>query len=244
MTPFFGQSARSARAFDRLYRRHVGDVYRYALALLDDPADAEAVTQTTFLNAHRALEHGTRPGKPRSWLLGIAHTVCRRRARHAPRADHLAESLVPDGPGLRAEDVQRALGHLPFHERAALIMRELEGRSCPEIAELLELSLGAVETLIFRARRALREQLEDALTCEGAELAISRQLDGRLDRLQKGALRAHLRQCGRCVAFAYHQNAQREALRSLATVPVPAGLATLFGGPGSHLGDPRIAAID
>src|SRR5919109_5407976 len=97
-----------------------------------------------------------------------------------------------------ADDIRRALGHLAFNQRAALVMRELEGRSYAEIAEILEISPSAVETLIFRARRALREQLEFSLTCGEAELAISRQLDGRLSRKEKGALRAHLRECKEC----------------------------------------------
>src|SRR5205807_6342027 len=122
---------------------------------------------------------------------------------------------------LTAEDIRRALGHLAFNQRAALVMRELEGRSYVEIAEILEISASAVETLIFRARRALREQLESSLTCGEAELAISRQLDGRLSRRQRGALRAHLRECKECAAFARRQRAQRSALRSLAAVPIP-----------------------
>ena len=97
-------------------------------------------------------------------------------------------------------------------------LRELEGRSYAEIGEILELSPSAVETLIFRARRALREQLETSLTCGEAELAISRQLDGRLTRAEKGALRAHLRECKECAGFARRQRAQRTAIRSLAAV--------------------------
>ena len=100
-----------------------------------------------------------------------------------------------DDDALTAEDIRRALGHLAFNQRAALVMRELEGRTYEEIAEILELSVSAVETLIFRARRALREQLEDGITCHEAEFAISRQLDGRLPRKERGALRAHLREC-------------------------------------------------
>ena len=61
-------------------------------------------------------------------------------------------------------------------------MRELEGRSYKEIAAALEVSESAVETLIFRARRALREQLEGSLTCGQAEQLLSRQLDGELAR--------------------------------------------------------------
>src|SRR5207249_12317507 len=103
-------------------------------------------------------------------------------------------------------------------------MRELEGRSYQEIAEILDPSVSAVETLIFRARRALREQLEESITCHEAELSISRQLDGRLSRRDKGALRAHLRECEDCASFARRQRAQRGAIRSLALIPPPSTL--------------------
>src|SRR5215831_18835587 len=73
------------RAFERLYRKHVNDVYRYSLALVRSEADAEDVTQTTFLNAFRAYQQGERPRKSKSWLLAIAHNVCRQRFRHQAR---------------------------------------------------------------------------------------------------------------------------------------------------------------
>src|SRR6202011_5391435 len=106
------------------------------------------------------------------------------------------------------EGLRRALSHLAFNERAALVMRELEGLSYAEIADVLEVSASAVETLVFRARRALREQLEGALTCGGAEPAISKQLDGRLSRAGRGALRAHLRECPECGTYARRQRGQ------------------------------------
>ena len=115
-------------------------------------------------------------------------------------------------------------------------MRELEGRSYAEIAEILDVSTSAVETLIFRARRALREQLEGSLTCGEAEFAISRQLDGRLSRQEKAQLRAHLRECAECAAFARRQRAQRGALKTLALVPVPSSVTSLFGGGGTAIG--------
>src|ERR671922_231239 len=65
-----------------------------------------------------------------------------------------------------------------------------ERRSYAEIAEILGLSVSAIETLLFRARRALREQIEGTLTCDGAERALSRQLDGQLPRAERGHLRA------------------------------------------------------
>jgi RNA polymerase sigma factor (sigma-70 family) len=212
-------------------------VYRYALAVMRNPADAEDVTQTTFLNAYRSyVEKGSRPEKPQNWLIAIAHNVCRQRFRQSSRrpaevgfeddiADTIADDDTPSG-----EDIRRALGHLAFNQRAALVMRELEGRSYVEIAEILDVSTSAVETLIFRARRALREQLEGSITCGDAEFAISRQLDGRLPRGERGQLRAHLRECAECSSFARRQRAQRGALKTLALVPVPTSLTSLFGG--------------
>src|SRR5436309_5858261 len=73
------------KAFEQLYRQYVGDVYRFALALLRNPADAEDVTQTTFLNAYRALESGERLRLPQTWLFEIAHNAARSRVRRAMR---------------------------------------------------------------------------------------------------------------------------------------------------------------
>jgi RNA polymerase sigma-70 factor (ECF subfamily) len=243
MTPLLAQRPRSDRAFERMYRRHVGDVYRYALAVMRNPADAEDVTQTTFLNAYRAyVEKGNRPEKPQNWLIAIAHNVCRQRFRQSARRpsevsfeDDIADAVV-DEEAPSGEDIRRALSHLAFNQRAALVMRELEGRSYAEISEILGLSTSAVETLIFRARRALREQLEGSLTCGEAEFAISRQLDGRLPRTEKGQLRAHLRECSECASFARRQRAQRGALKTLALVPIPSSLTSLFGGGGAAVG--------
>jgi len=150
-------------AFEKLYRRHVKDVYHYALALLRNPADAEDVTQTTFLNAYRAFQRGEEIRKPQNWLIKIAHNVARtryarisRRVKEVPLEDHVEHLAVAEEEKPNVEGVLRALGRLPFNQRAALIMRELEGRSYTEIADALDVSVPAVETLIFRARRSLK----------------------------------------------------------------------------------------
>src|ERR671935_523411 len=234
MTPILARQ-KPDRSLERLYKKHAGDVYRYALVVLRNEADAEDVTQTTFMNAYRALERGERPHTPQNWLIAIAHNVCRQRFRQSQRRpnevelnEELAEAYVEEDP-VSAEDIRRALGHLGFNQRAALVMRELEGRSYQEIAEILDVSMSAVETLIFRARRALREQLDEGITCHEAELAISRQLDGRLPRKERGALRAHLRECDECAHFARSQRAQRGAIKSLALIPLPSSLSSFFG---------------
>ena len=237
------------RAFERMYRKHATEVYRYALAIVRDTGDAEDVTQTTFLNAFRALQRGERPQKAKSWLLAIAHNVCLQRFRNASRRpqqvafdEELAEAAVPD-ESPSADDLVRALQQLSFNQRSALVMRELEGRSYAEIGEILGLQVSAVETLLFRARRALREQLETSITCGEAEELLSRQLDGHLPRAERGALRAHLRACEECAHLARSQRAQRSAWKALSIVPLPGSLGSLFGGGGGAVATGMAAKV-
>jgi RNA polymerase sigma factor (sigma-70 family) len=150
-------------AFERLYRRYVKDVYHYALAMLRNPADAEDITQTTFLNAYRAMQRGEEPLKPHNWLIKIAHNAARtryarstRRVSEVPLEDHMDALAVTDDEKPDLREVLDALGRLPLNQRGALVMRELEGRSYADIAETLGVSVPAVETLIFRARRSLK----------------------------------------------------------------------------------------
>ena len=119
MTPLLGQLPRSERSFERLYRRHVHDVYRYSLAVLRNAADAEDVTQTTFMNAYRAYQRGERPEAPKNWLIAIAHNVCRQRFRQSSRRvqevvfdENVAESFAPDEEEAApsADAIRRALG--------------------------------------------------------------------------------------------------------------------------------------
>ena len=238
VTPLLARRRRAAdRSFERFYEQHVHAVYRYALAVLHNAADAEDVTQTTFLNAYRAFQRDERPHKPRNWLIKIAHNVCRQRFRESSRRprevefdDALAAAPPHDADAPTATEIRRALGFLAFNQRAALVMRELEDRSYAEIAEVLDISVSAVETLLFRARRALREQLEGGLTCQEAKLTLERLQDRKLSASERGALRAHLRECQDCATLERRQRAQRAALKHLGTVPLPASLASFFGG--------------
>ena len=236
MTAIFVQRQSGDKAFERLYLSHVRDVYRYALMVLRNRDDAEDVAQTTFMKAYRAYQRGDRPRHPRQWLITIAHNTCVTRIRDAKRRPQevaLEEQLVvpnPAGGGdVDVRELVRAVGALSFNQRSALVMRELEGRTYAEIAEVLELSTSAVETLLFRARRALREQLEGTLTCGEAERVLSLQLDGRLPKDERPRLRAHLRECAECATLARRQRARRAALRSLGPLPLPASLASWGG---------------
>ena len=149
-------------AFEQLYRKHAREVYQYALALTANPADAEDVAQTAFLNAYRAYQRGERPHKPHNWLISITHNVCRMRWRQAgSRPNEVAFDEAPEPVAVEQERpdldaVLTALASLTFNQRAAIVMRELEGRSYQEIAGVLDLSVSAVEALLFRARRRLQ----------------------------------------------------------------------------------------
>jgi RNA polymerase sigma factor (sigma-70 family) len=217
-------------AIDDLYRRHGSEVYRYALAVLGNHADAEDITQTTFLNAYRSLEQGVRPRKPANWLLTIASNAIKQRFRHdsaRPRQvvldDRIADrgSEGTDGTGPTVGEILTALSHIPPQQRQAIVLREFEGRSYREIAEILGVTTSALETLLFRARRSLAEEIESQLSCTEAQLAISRAADERLGRKERRRLRIHVQECPDCARFARLQQRNRRAFRGLALVPVP-----------------------
>jgi DNA-directed RNA polymerase specialized sigma24 family protein len=205
------------RAFERLYRRRVADVYRYALAVVRSSEAAESVTQATFVTAFRASERGERPRKPLNWLLGIARDFC---ARRCPAADPEHRARSEHELTLSPSETRRAVGTVAFDERLVRRMRD-QCRSYAEIADLLELDDAEVESLIFRARRAQRQHTERSLTCRQAERAISLDLDGRLPRAERKVLRAHFDVCPRCVQFDRMYRGSRAALRSFATAPLP-----------------------
>ena len=124
-----------------------------------------------------------------------------------------------------------ALSRIPPQQRQAIVLREFEGRSYKEIAAILDVTTSALETLLFRARRSLAEELEHQLSCTEAQLAISKATDGRLGRKEKRRLRTHLDECPDCAHFARLQQRNRSALRGLQLVPVPFSLSLFKGLP-------------
>ncbi len=153
-----------------LYERFYTSVYRYALSQVRSPQDAEDATQNTFLRAFAALQRGVVPDNEAAWLFKIAHNVClssklawlRRRRVETPR--DLDELPVPPIALEHQRDelfgLDDALAAMPARLREAFLLREWQGLSYAEIAERLDTSHSAVETLIFRARRTLAAQLD------------------------------------------------------------------------------------
>jgi RNA polymerase sigma factor (sigma-70 family) len=160
-------AALDAGSFEPFYRRHLGEIYRYVLRDVGNRADAEEVTQTAFLDAYRALRRGHEPEQPRAWMYGIARNAARRRHRTQSRRPRevalevdLADRLVEAEEAQRLDAIRGALEGLRPSHREVVFLREVEGLSYREIARRMGLSLAAVETLLFRARRSLRELLE------------------------------------------------------------------------------------
>jgi RNA polymerase sigma-70 factor (ECF subfamily) len=157
-------------AAQALYERYYANVYRYALSQLRSPQDAEDAAQNTFLRAFAALQKGIVPENEVAWLFKIAHNVCassklawlRRRRVEAPRDLDLLP-VQPATPESRRDELaglEDALAAMPPRLREAFLLREWQGLSYAEIAERLDTSRSAVETLIFRARKMLAQQLE------------------------------------------------------------------------------------
>jgi RNA polymerase sigma-70 factor (ECF subfamily) len=153
------------RSFEQLYRGHHADVFRAALRELGNVHDAEDVTQAAFVDAYRAVLRGSRPQAPRAWLLAIAENVRRRRYRTAqrrPREEPLDADfpLSADVPQEIAHALAEALAELPDEQRRVFVLRELGGLSYEEIARETASTVGAIQMLLFRARKSLRELLE------------------------------------------------------------------------------------
>jgi RNA polymerase sigma-70 factor (ECF subfamily) len=153
------------RSFEQLYRGHQADVFRAALRELGNVHDAEDVTQAAFVDAYRAVLGGSQPQAPRAWLLAIAENVRRRRFRTAqrrPREEPIDADfpLAAEIPHELAHTLAEALADLPPEQRQVFVLRELAGLSYDEIAEEVGSTVGAIQMLLFRARRSLRERLE------------------------------------------------------------------------------------
>lgn len=151
--------------FDALARALVPGLFRYAWWLCRDRALAEDLVQETLLRAWRSLDSLRDEAAARQWLITILRNeFMRELSRRKNTVDIEALPLVDHSARVGAEDtdvedVRRAIGKLTPEYREPIILQVLMGCSTEEIAELLELTQGAVLTRLFRARNQLRELL-------------------------------------------------------------------------------------
>ena len=157
------QDSRSAARLTALYESHATDVFRYALHLTGRREDAEDVVQFVFLQAFATLEAGTELVHPRAWLIKAAKRRSlnllrdRLEARMAGHDLPVAAHDQPDPEEAEAlAAVRSTLWALPEGQHQAFVLRHWSGLSQDEIADVLDTTSGAVESLLIRARVVAR----------------------------------------------------------------------------------------
>jgi RNA polymerase sigma-70 factor, ECF subfamily len=154
-------------AYRELSTAYLSRVVNYARRMLGSTAEAEDVTQEAFLRLWQGAPTWEENALVVTWLFRVTHRLCIDKLRRAQRySDDASEPATDSGrPSLLlerrqlAEVVQRAVDDLPARQRAALVLCHYEGLGNAEIAAVLELGVEAVESLLARARRRLREVL-------------------------------------------------------------------------------------
>ncbi|MEU0537171.1 RNA polymerase sigma factor [Amycolatopsis tolypomycina] len=166
-------------AFGALVRAHTPRMYRVALRITGSAAEAEDVVQDAWLAAWRSLAGFRQESAVSTWLYRVvtnsALAVLRRHRPTVSLDDPVPQSTVdsallaaavpgPEGRVVRAEEVDavlRAVGRLEVSQRVPLVLRELEGLSYEEVAEVLDVNVGALRSRLHRARVALLAELRE-----------------------------------------------------------------------------------
>jgi RNA polymerase sigma-70 factor (ECF subfamily) len=164
-------------AFEELVRRHADRLYAVVLRFCGEPGEAEEVVQEAFLRAWRSIDRFERRSEFFTWLYRIGLNEAKRRAGRRASPDPLsveegALARTPDlshAPESRAEQhdlraaLERAVRALPEGYRAPLILRDVEGLSTGEAAEIMGLREAAFKSRLHRARLAVRDAVDDHL---------------------------------------------------------------------------------
>jgi RNA polymerase sigma-70 factor (ECF subfamily) len=177
-------AARDHTGFDLMVERYSAMLYRYALRMCGEPAEAEDALQETFLIAQQKIGQFRGEGRLRNWLFKITANACRQ--RHRTRQGRLSTELrledVMSAPedsaeheppswqknpvenllsAEMAEHLEAAIAMVPPINRSVLLLRDLEGLTTRETAHVLEISEEAVKVRLHRARAYVRNQLKD-----------------------------------------------------------------------------------
>jgi len=165
-------------AFQRLVGAYSEKIYRLALSILQHEEDAEDVTQEVFTTVYTAVSQFNQDAKLSTWMYRITVNKCQELIRRKSRKkrfgfmtslDQLESTKAGDfmHPGIELENKERAailfsaINRLPENQRLAFTMHKLEGIPYEEIAQILNVSLGSIESLLFRAKQHLKQSLSD-----------------------------------------------------------------------------------
>jgi len=168
--------AEKRASFEREALVHLDTLYRVALRLTSNPAEADDLVQETMLKAYRAWHQFQQGTNAKGWLLTILRHAFineyRRRSRHPETVDidaiepfSVFEDVQDDDPQgtffdrIVDDEVLRAIDDLPEQFRETVVLSDVEALSYEEIARVLEVPVGTVKSRLFRARRMLQQKL-------------------------------------------------------------------------------------
>jgi RNA polymerase sigma factor (sigma-70 family) len=235
-------------AFEQIYSRYHQTLYRFCLAMVGNPQDAQDALQNTMVKVLRALPGEKREIRLKPWLYRIA----RNESIETLRRRHDSEELEPQqAAGTEVTEVAETrerlrtlledLKQLPDRQRATLVMRELSGLDFDQIGASFGTSPAVARQTLYEARLSLR-QLEAGREMRCAE--VMRELsnaDGRVTRRRE--IRAHLRSCADCRAFKSAIDERHEDLAALAPLPLAASAGLLHGVLGGKAGGAAGSAV-
>ena len=168
-------------AFERLVERHQTLVAGTVARMLGSNSDVEDIAQQVFIRVWRSAGRYVARAKFTTWLLKITRNLVFNEMRRAKRHPHLPVQIEPQTEEIPLKDettstpdatllqtelqetIEKAITLLPETQRMALVLRRYEDLSYEEIADVLNLSVPAVKSLLFRARTELRERLKEYL---------------------------------------------------------------------------------
>ncbi|MGN6216573.1 MAG: RNA polymerase sigma factor [Solirubrobacterales bacterium] len=223
------------RAFAAIFRRYHQPLYRFCLAIVGNPDDAQEALQNTMAKVLRALPGEEREIELKPWLYRIAHNESIDLLRRRRETRELDVEQVAPGYGL-AEDVAvrerlrvllADLRELPERQREVLVMRELSGLGFEEIGAALGTSDAVARQTLYEARQSLRQMNEGReMSCTAVTKALS-DGDGRVVRRRD--VRAHLRACAGCRRFGEEIQERERNLAALSPLPAVAAAGMLRG---------------
>src|SRR5213594_1062237 len=177
-TPTPAADAEKRASFEREALVHLDSLYRVALRLTGNPAEADDLVQETMLKAYRAWHQFEKGTNAKGWLLTILRHAFineyRRRTRHPETVD--VDTIEPFAVFSEVQDedpqgaffdkivddqVLQAIDQLPVVFRETLVLSDVEGMSYQEIASILQVPVGTVKSRLFRARQLLQSKLYD-----------------------------------------------------------------------------------
>ncbi len=227
------------RAFAAIFRRYHQSLYRFCLAIVGNPDDAQDALQNTMVKVMRALPGEERTIALKPWLYRIAHNESIDLLRRRRETRELDVEQAAPGYGLAEDVVTRErlrrllvdLRELPERQREVLVMREMAGLGFDEIGVALETTGAVARQTLYEARKSLRQMEEGReMDCDAVTRALSED-DGRV--IRRRDFRAHLRSCAGCREFRDEIENRRQdfaALAPLSTVAAAGMLQGLVGG--------------